>query len=335
MRRTNWTKKATILLAAVCVALVSLSALTPARAQDWLLQVEGVPVSRAVYCYFLSEARKGIEGKPADMAALRRDVAARCVEYIAVNSELRAMGVPLDQILKAQVSDRTAFYWQAYGGYYTSIGVDKPTLNAVLTGQAAREQLFRALYDVDGTRETPEEALEEYFYENFVAYEGVRVFRTVMTGDSTEREMLPEEAAALKATLAEFVSAANEAEDFFGVAQEERFAQALSYGMAATAVVQKGFAAGGGEVMSEDDFEKIQGLSTEKITLLDLPGFFLVATGVDMREYPEEFYYGYRADCLLALKGEEYDKALRAMYKGFRADENVAAVEKLYREWVW
>ena len=60
--RTNWTKKATILLAAICVALVGLSAFTPPGAQDWLLQVDGVPLSRAVYSYFLSR-RCGTPGR--------------------------------------------------------------------------------------------------------------------------------------------------------------------------------------------------------------------------------------------------------------------------------
>jgi len=335
MRRTNWTKKITILLATVCVALVAASAFTPALAQAWLLQVEGVPVSRATYCYFLSEALRGTQGKPKDLLALRRDVMARCVEYVAINSELRAMGVPVDQELKAQAADRTAFYWQVYGGYYSSIGVDKQTLNAILTGQAAREQLFRALYDAQGTRAAPEEALEAYFYGNYVAYNGVRVFRTVPLDDETEREMTQEEAAALYRVLAEFVEAANEVQDFFGVAQEERFAEALSYGMPSITVVQKGHAAGAGEDMSADDFEKVRGLAPEKISLLDLPGFYLVAMGVNMWDSPEEYYEGYRAECLLALKGEEYAGTLRELCKGFRADENVGAVEKLYKEWEW
>jgi len=338
MKRTNWTKKLTVLLAAVCVALVALSSFTPAGAQEWLLQVEGVPVSRAAYSYFLTEALRDARhsgqlkanGRPADMAALRRDVAARCVEYIAVNSELRAMEVPVDQMLKAQAADRTAFYWQMFGRYYRATGVDKQTLNAVLMGQAARDQLFRALYDAGGTRPTSEEALQAYFYGNFVAYEGVRVFRTALQEDGSERDMTPGEAAALKATLTDFVQAANEAGDFYGVAQEERFANALSYGMPATTVMDKN----AGEASAED-FEKVRALPRDRISLLDLEGFLLVATGVDMREGEDEYYLGYRAHCLWALQGGAYAEALKELCAQFHADENVAAVDKFYKEWKW
>ena len=332
--RTNWTKKATILLAAICVALVSLSSFAPARAQDWLLQVEGVPISRAMYSYFLSqalkEAKRKPDGRPEDMAALRRDTAVRCVEYIAINSELRAMEIPVDQVLKSEISDRIAFYWQVFGGYYKSIGVDKQTLGAAITGQAAKDQLFRALYDTGGKRAISEDSLDAYFYGNYVAYEGVRVYRTVLLEDGSEREMDIAETALLRQTLSDFVTAANDAEDFYGVAQEERFAEALGYNTPTVTVVKKGT----GDV-SDEDFEQLRGLSPKKISLLNPPGFFLVVTGVDMRAEEDVYYRGYRADCLRALKGREYAAALKELCKHFRADENVAAMDKFYAEWKW
>ena len=339
MNRTNWTKKLTVLLAAICVALVGLSSFTPAGAREWLLQVEGVPVSRAVYGYFLSEALRDTElnenGRPKDMAALRKDVAARCVEYIAVNSELRAMEIPVDQMLKAQAAERTAFYWRVFGRYYSSIGVDKQTINAIQMWQAARDQLFRAIYDTGGTHPTSEEALQAYFYGSFVAYDGVRVFRTALQEDGSERDMTPEEAAALKATLADFVEAANEVGEFYSVAQEERFADALSYGMPSVTVAERadGDAIGGGEGLNAEDFEKVRALPRDKITLLDLQDFLLVATGVEMRESEDEYYRGYRAACLWALQGEAYAEAIKALCARFRADENVAALDKFYKEW--
>ena len=336
--RTNWTKKATILLAAICVALVAMSAFTPSGAQAWLLQVEGAPVSRAVYSYFLSQAVRDArqngqlnpDGSPKDLSALRKDVAARCVEHVAVNSELRAMGVPIDQTLKAQAADRTAFYWQMFGRYYRAAGVDKQTLNAVLTGQSARDQLFRALYDTGGARPTSEEALQAYFYGNFVAYEGVRVFLTALWEDGTERDMTDQEKADLKADLEDLVTAANEAEDFYSVAQEERFAKALSYMAPTPAVMDKS----AGEV-SEEDFEKVRSLPRDKISLLELEGFLLVATGIDMRESEDEYYLGYRSACLWTMQGEAYAKALEELCAQFHADENVGALDKFYREWNW
>ena len=264
------------------------------------------------------------------MDALRRDVGARCVEYIAVNSELRAMEIPVDQMLKSEVAERTAFYWRVFGRYYGSIGVSKQTLTAVLTGRAARDQLFRALYDTGGARAVPETSIEAYFYGNYLAYEGIRVFRTVMGEDGTPDDMDIPAAAELRQDLAGFVEAANNAEDFYGVAQEDAYVGALSYGTPSVTMMRKG-----GAEISDADFEQLRKLGPEKIALLNLPGYFLVARGVNMRESPEEFYLGSRADCLWKLKGAEYEKTLRELCAKFRADENTAQMDKFYREWKW
>ncbi|MCL2299921.1 MAG: hypothetical protein FWC27_07220 [Firmicutes bacterium] len=336
--RTNWTKKATILLAAVCVALAAAAAFTPPGAQEWLLQVEGAPVSRAVYSYFLAQAirdakqagRLKADGSPKDLAALRKDVTARCVEYIAIGSTLREMEVPVDQVLKSQVADQTASYWRVFGRYYKSIGVSKQTLSAVLTGQAARDQLFRALYDAGGTKGTAEETIESYFYGNYLAYEGIRVFRKVMEEDGTEREMDISEAAALRQTLQDFVQEANDSEDFYGAAQEEKFAEALSYGTPTVTWMRTGTAE-----FSEEDFKLLRALKPSEVVLLSLPGYFLVARGINMRESPEEHYLRYRADCLWKLKGALFEKELKAICGAYRADENVGAMEKFYGEWKW
>lgn len=334
MQRTNWTKKVTILLAVICVLLAALSAFAPANADSWLLKVEGVAISREIYSYFLSAALEDAElnedGTPKNLSALRKDVSARCVEYVAVNSELHAREIPLDSQLKSEVAERTASDWRVFGRYYTSIGVDKQTLNAVLTNRAGWDQLFRSIYDTGGSQPTTEEELQAYFYGTYVAYEGIRVFPTVPQEDGTDRAMIEAERAALKTKLESFVVAANESEDFYATVQDDRFAEALGYGMPSAAVVRK--AAG---EMSEADFEKVRGLSPEKVALLELDGFFLVARGVNMRNSPEEYYNVYRSTCLYALKGEAYAQALADLCKSFRADENVAAVNQLLDEWAW
>jgi len=241
------------------------------------------------------------------------------------------MEVPLDPVLKSDVSERVGFYWRIFGGYYRSIGVDKQTLCAALTGQAAKDQLFRALYDTGGKWATSEEALESYFYARYAAYEGVRVYRTVLLEDGTDRAMDMAEDALLCEKLDAFISAANAAKDFYGVAQEERFAEALSYGTPSITTLRMGT-----EGVSDEDFKKLLELpNKDGIVRLTMPRYYLVAQGVNMRESPEEYYLVNRADCLRTLKGGEYAKALEELCAHFRADENVAAMDKFYREWKW
>lgn len=335
MKRTNWSKQVTVLLAVICVGLVALSGFYSAQGQDWLLQVEGVNVGRDIYAYFLSEALidapKDENGVPKDLQALREDAAARCTAYVAVNSELHNMRKSLDQQLKARVADRTGYLWRVFHSYYSSIGVTKETIYAVQYAAAAKERLFQALYDVGGTRETPEESIQSYFYGNFVAYDGLRVFFTVTEEDGSERGMTQTEQTKLKTTMENLVAAANEkdARSFLELAQDEPYAAALSYALPSVNVVRKDVD------LDAADFEKIRGLDPAKLSLIEMPDYLLVARGANMRLDEEEFYFRYRDDCLKALKAEDFEAALEELYAAFRTDENVQAVEEMLLDFRW
>lgn len=333
MNRLNWCKRATILLSAVCVALVALSSFAAKAEDNWLVRVEGLPISREMYCYFYSQALAGTEkdkqGQPKDPDAVREDAKRRCAAYVAVNSELHNRRKFLNQAMKVQAAERTAYLWRVFHAYYTSVGVSKQTLNAALAGEAAKNQLFLALYDAGGTFETPEDSIKSYFYGNFVAYEGLRVLYTKTEADGTERPMTAPERAFLLVKMKAFVAQLNSpgAPDFYELAEDNAFAADLSYAMPDVAVIQKGVD------MPDEAFEKVRGLDPQKVALLELPGYVLVARGFNMRTDEESYYQGYRDACLRALKGGAFEANLQELYKAYRAEENVAAVDEVIRNW--
>ncbi|MCL2105852.1 MAG: hypothetical protein FWH26_02140 [Oscillospiraceae bacterium] len=333
MKRTNWTKKATVLLAAICLALAVFSGVTARPGEVWLLQVEGVPVSRELYSYFLSEALQDpayaesnadAQGRPKDEKALRADVAARCAAFIAVNSELRSRAQPLEAQYKMQVAERVSSIWRVFGPYYSAIGVSKQTITGVQEGILARAQLFRTLYDTGGPRAVPEEEIEAYFYGSHVAYNGLRVFLTKTAEDGSEVPLAKAELDALREELNKLAEAVNDGTDFFAAAQE--YGEALSYASPSPVVVHKS----SGEY-PEEAFEKVRALSPDKATLLEYPDFFLVAMGLNMRESREEYYLAYRDSCLRDLKYAAYEQTLEELFQSYRADENVAAVDRFFR----
>lgn len=336
MKKANWSKRATLLLAAVCVVLSVVNGAFNKPAQAWLLQVDGVPVYRELYAYYLSEALRNPAYKNADKdarkrKALRADVAKRCTAFIAVNSELHNMWLVLEQQYKADVAERTGFLWRVFGGYYASIGVGKQTITMVQTHQANRKQLFYALYDAGGSRAVPEQAVTDQFYRSHAAYEGLRVFLTAPDEESDEgaqRPMTAAEAKALKARLGEIAEEINAGGDFFSVC--ERYAEELSYTMPSFAELDRG-----DPDFTDAEFEKVRMLDPEKLSVLEFPTFFLLARGVNMGESPEEYYFPQRAACLWELKKDEYALLLEDLAATYQADENEAAVEKLLAGWKW
>ena len=334
MKRISWAKRITVLMAAACIALAALSGTAQRPDLTLMLQVEGVPIYRDTYCYLLSEALRDTprnrDGRPKDLGALRKDIMRRCVALVAVKSELYNREKSIDPQTKALVAERSAYAWRTFHAYYTSIGVNKQTINSIFTARAAREQLFLALYDTGGGREVPEEEIEDYFYSNYAAYNGVRVFLTRDNEDGTERPLTKAETENLRSTLQQLVDEVNDGGDFLDAAVSDAYAQALRYAAPMDNTVQKGSAS-----VTDKEFDAVRALATDKAALLEFPAYFLVAKGIDMKKSPEEYYRGYRASCLWALQGEAYDAALQELYKAFRADENVAAVERLLANWDW
>jgi len=335
MKRSNLAKQATILLAAVCVTLVGIRAYSASLAQDWLLQVEGVAISRELYSFFLSEALVEAErdesGVPIDMEALREETKARAAALVAINSELYNRRVTLDQLMKARVAERTSALWRVYGNYYTAIGVSKETIALVQGGLAGRDQLFRALYDTGGSRETSEERIQAFFYGNYAAFQGMQLFFTAAEPDGTERMMTNTERLALLEAARDLASEVNREEgpDFFEASQQDRFAEAMSYATPAMHMVMRVVD------MPADRFEQVAGLSPERVSVLEFDDGLIIARGVDMRESPEEFYLVHRAECLRILESEAFEQALEELFAAFRADENVTAVDALLDGWDW
>ncbi|MCL2531415.1 MAG: hypothetical protein FWE40_04590 [Oscillospiraceae bacterium] len=334
MRRNNWTKYAQVLLAAVCIVLVALVANAHTLAQqDWMLQVEGIPISRQLYSYFIAQALAEVErddnGVPLDMEELRAHAAAQAITFVALNSELRNQGVTLEPYMRAEVAQRTALLWRTFGHYYTRLGIDKEIVALVQDSIAAQDRLFRALYDTGGLREVPEESLESFFYGNFAAIDGLRLPLRVIEEDGSERAMTQTERGILVDTMRAMAVEANRegGPPLLILAQEELFATAMNYAMPFAMVLRRDLD------LTSADFDRVMVLSTESVTVLELEHEVIVAHGVDMREHKEEFYYMHRAYCLRTMMLPAFEADLQLLFAQFTADENVAAIESLLNNW--
>ncbi|MDR2647325.1 MAG: hypothetical protein LBB67_04275 [Oscillospiraceae bacterium] len=302
------------------------------EAQD-PLQVEGVPISKDLYRYFLTEALrtntvKNTQGRPKNEKALRAAINARAVRYVAVSSELFNMGKYLQQRYKQEVAERSAYLWRIFGGYYTKIGVSKQTLTAALTAERAETQLFLQLFDTGGAREVPEAQISAYFYGNTVAYNGIRVFFSKTLDDGSEEPLSASEKEDLRKVLNEIAGKVNDGADFFTTAQE--YGEELRYASPFNAVVKKGSAD-----YSDKAFEQIRALDPQKVSVLEFDGFFLLASGLNMRTAESEYYLVYRESCLHELKDAEFETIMDKLCQSYHPAENVKAAEAIWDGWAW
>jgi|GEM_PF-1249327 len=340
MKRKNWIKQITIVLAAAGLGLAVLVGVLTARAENsFLLKVGKTQVSREIYSYFVSEAiSEGAvplnnKGVPKDMKQLREEVKRRCMEFVAVQSELSSHDRSISQQLKLEAAERSAFEWRTFGAYYTSIGVDKPTVTSIWLGHSAREQLFRTLYDdAASKRSVPEEAVQSYFYGNYVAVEALKIYPTVALDDGTERPMTIAERTNLRSQLDSLVQASNQEGAVFAlVASEENYAVPLGYATPMELLLQKT-----DKDLPVEAFDLLREWNPDAVSLLLVDNsYYLVGRGINMREAAEVYYAVHRSDCLWGLRGVEYESLLKELFGRSKASENVKEVERLLKNWPW
>jgi len=281
--KINWAQKMTMLLAAVCATLVIVVSHAATDTPQWLLQVDGVPISRELYSFFLTQALvdtpRDANGVPVNMLALREDVMARAEAFVAVESELANMGVSLDPVATARAVERTTALWRVFGNYFTAMGISKEVVGIGEMNLAAQDQLFRALYDTGGTRAVDEEMIESYFYGNFVAFDGMRLFFTVMEEDGTERNMTQTERGILIDTMRAMLAELNREDgpSIYDIAQDEQFAPALNDALPAISMIRRGVD------LPVDQFDQVRNLSPDRFSMLEFENELIVARGVNMR----------------------------------------------------
>jgi len=334
MRRNNWTKYANVLLAAICVLLVALAANAHTLAQqEWMLQVEGIPISRQLYSYFVAQALAEVErdnnGVPLNMDELRTRAATKAIAFVALNSEMHNQEITLEPYMRAEVARRTALLWRTFGNYYARLGISKEIVALVQESLAAQDRLFRALYDTGGLREVPEESLESFFYGNFTAIDGLRLPLRVIEEDGSERAMTQTERNILADTMRAMAVEANRegGPPLLILAQEELFAASMNYALPVAMVLRRDLD------LTSTEFDRVMVLSTETVSVLELDHEIIVAQGIDMRQNKEEFYLLHRAYCLRTMMLPAFEADLQLLFAQFTADENVAAIESLLGSW--
>jgi len=341
MKRKNWIKQITIGLAVTGVGLAVLVGVLTARAEknSFLLKVGKTQISREIYSYFVSEAISdgsvplNKRGEPKDMKQLREEVKRRCIEFVAVQSELSSHKRSISQQLKLEAAERSAFEWRAFGAYYTSTGVDKPTVTGIWLGRSAHEQLFRSLYDdAASSRNVPEEAVQSYFYGNYAAVEALKIYPTVAQDDGTERPMYIDERTTLRAQLDSLVQASNQEGAVFAlVAADENYAVPLNYATPAEMLLQKT-----DKDLPVEAFDLLKEWKPDTVSLLLVDNsYYLVGRGINMRETPEVYYAVHRNECLKSLRGVEYESLLKELFNRSKASENTKEVERLLKNWPW
>ena len=281
--------KKRITVVALCFVL---TALLCACTRSAPVKVNGQKISRGVYGYFADIAGKEDSGKTAEDLLKR---------YIAVNSRFGEAGLVLDASEKKNLADTVDSYWHLYSAYYKALDVTRQDYYNIELSKAYEKKLLLNYYSADGEKPVSDEELKTYFSENFVAFRTVTGFLTTVDENNNSVSMSQQQKQSIINTFNTIANDINEN----GTALLDASAQLQDVTMTEDIVVissSNGY--------PEGFYDKVKELENGKSAAFVIGDYVFCVQRYEILSEQYGLFSKYRADCLKALKGEEFDSVV-------------------------
>lgn len=272
--------------------------------------VNGVKIDKGVYTYFLDCAKS--ENPDMSEKELENTADAMLSRYVAVNSQFNNDKLSLSVDEKTELSEDVNVCWQYFGKYYEGIGVSKQDYYLVKTSEFYRERLMENYYSQDGTTPVSEEALQDYFNKNFVAFRAVTGFLTTVDENNSTVSLPTAEREKITKQFNTMASDINE-----GKASIET---AASYAEN-TIITNETVVIGRNSTdYPEGFFENAVKLQNDKAGSFVIGDYIFTVHRSDISSDELNLFNEYRDDCLRALKGEEFDLIVESWSESYKVE---------------
>lgn len=305
--------------AAALVTLALLLCLCACAPRDThALKIQGAQVSYEVYLYFYDK----VANNPADYSltehAAHADIAAvtdgLCREYVAANTLFAENGMALTADEKASISSRVNTIWRVYEAYYTALGVSKPTITKLITGEFYHDALFFAKYNTGGELAVPEEQLQKYFTENYVVYKAITGYLST-TDDAGNSVALPD--AEKTILINKFKTYAQRMQDGESIDEIMNDYQNTAISDVPVTVLQKN-----GLLYDENLFSKLHAMDAGSTGVITTEKYVFLVEKQKIVFAESDEYATNRNSCLKALKLAEFDAALAEVAAAYTVEQN-------------
>lgn len=288
-----------------------------------VITVGSVEVDKEIYTYYLDSAIASSEGVP-ESTAVMKEAAENCVRYIAVNTVFSEMELSLSDSKKNDVSQNVNNLWRLYGNYYEKIGVSKQTLTKVYESKAYENAIFLAYYDTDGISPVPEETVEKYFNDNYAIIKSINGYLTDLDEDGNTVPMDAEnrqKTAAVFQNLVTKINAGTLIDDVYSdyVGQEGSTVQ--------PAVISKG-----SSLYPEGFFDSVIAIEEDKAAVIVLGNYIFAVQHLASDSDSNIYYQLNRENCLLNLKGEEFEELVAQWTGKYSFEVNQRSAKACYKK---
>ncbi len=120
-----------------------------------------------------------------------------CATYVAVEEKFTELGLQLDDEAEANIDDMVEYTWSYYKDFYETNGVSENSYRKLVTSSYKTEEVFLYYYGTEGELGASEEELKEFYIENNMRAEIIKMQKLDGAGnkleDTSELEALAED----------------------------------------------------------------------------------------------------------------------------------------------
>ena len=195
-------KRITAVFLLICIVLLSSCSKGTVSDSAVALNVSGAEISDTLYALFLSDILQNPTNYSLSKDSEKKDILSAatglCTEYVAVNSLFESRKLQLSSEYKYQITNNVSTKWDFYKNYYSSVGIDKPTVTKYETYVAKKEMLLSHFFGKGGSMAIPDETLKAYFNENYVTFRSINGYLTKILNDGSVTRLPAEEITAIE-----------------------------------------------------------------------------------------------------------------------------------------
>lgn len=320
-------KKITAFLLVICLAVLPCACM---KNRDTALEIAGAKISKEIYAAImdavvLNPEQFGLSIIP-DAKAVKAKTQALCKEYVAVNTIIDDLGIPIGDNEKAAVATTVINLWHLFSTHYESIGITKQALTKIETSKAAKDTLLLYYYGEQGANAVSEDEIKSYFGENYVSFRSINGYLTKTDESGNTESLTAVETQVLNNRLQTLAGRIADGEDFEDAS--ERFAK------------EQGIPTGSTEfkLLGKDDqsypkgfFEQVALLAPGEPGVIALDNYIFLVVNREVL-LGEEDYFNSRKGCLKALRGTELDQMIADTAGNYRVVSNERIIDQIYEK---
>ena len=306
---------AAVLLLTLLLSVCSGCAAAPRK--KTALTVGKAEIDNEVFAYFFDAACSETEKAGAalsDKNALIERAVDLCCSYVEATTEYEQMAMKLDAESRKAISENSEECWRLYGGYYTRIGVTKPTIGKIEAAAQYRTALLLYYFGEGSEYEVTEEEIEGYFDQNYVEFEAIVGYLTTQDENGETVPLTEQEANDLRA-------------QFTGKRDRMKSGDSLTQ-VNDGIEVSPTYVSVNNSAYPEGFLKTVASLPYNEPTLIEADEYLFLVVRLDAKKGDASNYAHYRTRYIDALRGETLDEMLLTTAKDYPIDRRARVIEK-------